>query len=196
LCLFAILSIVTCVLPGCISPLTFSTSEAKLIASDEHIIVAGIDVPKVRGVDGCGAQALAAILAFHDPEIDAAELGEALPWHDEGATPVHLLLEARRHGREATIVRGSIDDLREEVRAGRPALVMIDTAPEVRTLFSRIPTTPVMHWAVVSGVALDGTRVLLAAPGARHHVIERADFERRWTRSDCCLIQVRPPQRR
>lgn len=142
-------------------------------------------------MDGCGAQALAAILAFDDPEIDAAELGETLPWHDAGATPVHLLLEARRRGRGASIARGSIDDLRAEVRADRPAMVMFDASPEVRTLFSRIPTTKVMHWAVVSGVAIDGGRVLLAAPGARHHVVDRADFQRRWARSDYCLIRIR-----
>jgi predicted double-glycine peptidase len=191
LCLFAFFHVITCILPGCISPLSFSASESTLIDAGDYIIVPGIDVPKVRGISGCGAQALAAILAFDDPEVDPAALAEALPWHDEGATPVHLLLEARRRGREATIARGAIDDLRKEVRAGRPALVMIDASPEVRTLFSRIPTTKVMHWAVVTGVALDGGRVLLAAPGARHHIIERADFQRRWAQSNCCLIRVR-----
>ena len=190
LCLFAFLVIACCALPGCISPLSFSTSEAKLIASGEYLIVTGIEVPKVRGVSGCGAQALAAILAFGDPEIDPISLAEALPWHDEGATPVHLLLEARRHGREATIVRGSLDDLAVEARTGRPVLVMIDAAPEVRTLFARIPTTRVMHWSVVSGVAIDGEHVLLAAPAAHHHIVDRADFDRRWARSDYCMIRI------
>ena len=148
-------------------------------------------MPKVRGVSGCGAQALAAILAFDDPEIDPAALAEALPWHDEGATPVHLLLEARRRGREATIASGSPDDLAEQIGAGRPVLVMIDAAPEVRTLLARIPTTPVMHWSVVSGVALDGEHVLLAAPASHHHIVDRADFLRRWARSDYCLIRLR-----
>lgn len=191
LCLFAFVFVACCALPGCISPLSFSTPEAKLIASGEYIIVTGIEVPKVRGISGCGAQALAAILAFDDPEIDPISLAEALPWHDEGATPVHILLEARRHGREATIARGSLNDLAEEARAGRPVLVMIDAAPEVRTLLSRIPTTKVMHWSVVSGVALDGQHVLLAAPEAHHHVVDRAEFERRWAQSDYCLIRIR-----
>ena len=191
LCRFAFLSLLACGLPGCISPLTFRTSEAKLIASGEYIIIEGIEVPKVRGVSGCGAQALAAILAFDDPEIDPAALAEALPWHDEGATPVHLLLEARRRGREATIASGSPDDLAEQIGAGRPVLVMIDAAPEVRTLLARIPTTPVMHWSVVSGVALDGEHVLLAAPASHHHIVDRADFLRRWARSDYCLIRLR-----
>jgi len=39
-------------------------------------------------------------------------------------------------------------------------------------------------------VAADGSQVLLAARDARHHVVERDDFLRRWSKSANCMIIV------
>ena len=69
-------------------------------------------------------------------------------------------------------------------------LVMLDVGVEVRTITMRIPSSKVMHWGALSGVAYDESKVLLAAPGERHHVVGRDDFLRRWARSDNCMIIV------
>jgi hypothetical protein len=47
-----------------------------------------------------------------------------------------------------------------------------------------------MHWSVVSGVADDGSEVLLAAHGRRHHVVDRQEFLKRWSKSAECTIRV------
>ncbi len=175
---------------GCHSPLLGSVSEARLRDSGKYHLVPGLDVPAVRGPEGCGAQALATVLAFGDPDADAEALAEELPWHRVGATPVDLLLSARDHGLEATVARGTWDALAEHARAGRPVLVMFNAGVEIRTLLARFKTGKVMHWAVVSGMARDGSRLLLAARRARHHVAQREDFLRRWSESANCMIVV------
>ncbi|MHC4127361.1 MAG: hypothetical protein ACYSUA_04185, partial [Planctomycetota bacterium] len=52
---------------GCFSPFYRSVDEERLRSTGDYAIVAGLDVPAARGPDGCGAQALAAVLAYHDP---------------------------------------------------------------------------------------------------------------------------------
>lgn len=176
---------------GCHSPIGISHSESGLLANGEFTVVRGIDLPKVTGVKGCGAQALAAVIAFVDEAVDAEALARELPWHREGATPVELLVEARLRGCEARISRGSWRDLADSLRAGQPVVVMIDAGYEVRWFFARYDLPRVMHWAVVSGMAADGRNLLLAAENGRHHKVEREDFERRWARSDDCAIVIR-----
>jgi ABC-type bacteriocin/lantibiotic exporter with double-glycine peptidase domain len=177
---------------GCFSPFYRSVDEARLHANGDYEVVSGLEVPAARGPDGCGAQALAAVLAYHDPDLDPAALADALPWHTEGATPVDLLLAARERGFDARISRGSWDAIVEQVRHGRPPLVMLDAAPEVRTLL-QLSTPRRMHWSVVNGVESGGTQVILGARHHRYHVVEREDFLKRWSRSANCLILVTKP---
>ncbi|MHC4947469.1 MAG: cysteine peptidase family C39 domain-containing protein [Planctomycetota bacterium] len=149
-------------------------------------------MPKIRGSEGCGAQALATAVAWVRPDLDATALAEEMPWHDEGATPVDLLLDARARGCVATIARGTWEQLDESVADGRATLVMFDAAPALE-LPAGSPFPRLMHWGVVSGVARDGSAVLVGAPGGRHRVIRREDFLRRWARSDYCLIVLDAP---
>ena len=178
---------------GCYSPFNFTFDEQRLLSKGKHAIVTGLDVPEARGPDGCGAQALAVVLVFNDPALNARELADELPWHTEGATPVDLLLAARDRGFEAKITRGSWEAIADSVEHGRPLLVMVDAAPEIRTLLLRIPMPRMMHWSVVSGVADDGSEVLLAARGHRHHVLGRDVFLKRWSKSANCTIRVSKP---
>ncbi len=175
---------------GCVSPISRSVDQKWVADSGRYRLVAGVSVPQVRGVEGCGAQALATVLAFEDPRLDAATLAEELPWHDQGATPVDLLLAARDRGFTARIARGSWEDLDASLDMGRPVVVMFDAAPAMWTSGSRIQIRRIMHWSVVSGIAEDGSSVLLAARRGRVHVVRRDDFLRRWARSDCCMIVV------
>lgn len=175
---------------GCVKPLAFSRPEADLVDDPTFEIIEGITVPDVVGPAGCGAQALAALLAFDDPTLDAQRLADELPWQDLGASPVDLLLEARSRGATTSIDAGTWDDLREAIAAERPVLIMIDAALEIRTLTRSYDTVPLMHWAIVSGIAVDDDQALLAAPEHRHHVVSRELLEARWARSDHCLIRI------
>ncbi|MHC5026319.1 MAG: cysteine peptidase family C39 domain-containing protein [Planctomycetota bacterium] len=176
---------------GC-HPLASTRTEEALLA-DGYVVVEGLRVPEVEGNAGCGAQALAAVMAHGDPARDPVALGAELPWHDVGATPVDLLLAARNDGFEARVEAGTVERLVEEASAGRPAVVMLDVAPVWPSLLlGAIPLGTAMHWAVVTGIGDDGARILLGAPDGRHHVVDGADFQARWERADRCLIVVTP----
>ena len=178
---------------GC-SPLHRSVPEADLIKAGKHVLVEGIDVPKPRGPRGCGSQSLGAMIAFATPGLAAESVADELPWHDEGATPVDLLLAARHRGCEAVIARGTIEALKASIASGRPILVMMDAGLEARSIIFgfRWPTPHVMHWAIVSGVARDDSQVLLAAAKRRHYIASTEDFTRRWEQSDFCMISIEP----
>ncbi len=175
---------------GCHSPIAVSRSERGLVATGEYHIIPDIDLPKVRGVEGCGAQALAASLTFLDKKIDPKILAEELPWHDYGATPVELLLEARRRGYKAKIASGTWEQLAGLVENEATLLVMFDAGYEVKWFFSTHELPRVMHWGLVSGIAKNDSRILLAAMNERHHVVSRDEFERRWAKSEMCLIII------
>lgn len=188
---------------GCLrGPLARTTAEASLTAGADWVFAPGVAVPEPPGPAGCGAQALAAVLATAGSapadsagRASAADaLAAALPWHDHGATPIDLLLEARRRGFDARVAAGSIDDLSAAVARGEPPLVMLDAGLEVRTLTATLPLPAVMHWAVVTGVRRDGDRISVGAPNGRHHVVDAAWFDVRWRASDRCVIHVRRPE--
>jgi len=174
---------------GC-SPVLSSRSERSLQAAGAYHINDRLDVPEIDGTAGCGSQALAASLARHRESLQSGALAAELPWRDEGATPVDLLLEARSRGFHASVERGTWEALIASAEADEAPVVMLDVAAEARTLFSRIPTGQVMHWAVVSGCAHDGSEVLLGAADARHHVVAREEFMKRWEKSDRCTIII------
>lgn len=178
---------------GC-SPFHRSVPEAHLIKGDKHVLVEGIEVPKARGPKGCGSQALGAMIAFAQPGLAADSIADELPWHDDGATPVDLLLAARHRGCEAIIARGSMESLKASIASGQPVLVMLDAGLEARSMVFgfRYPTPHVMHWAIVSGVANDDSQVLLAADKRRHYIASTDDFTRRWEQSDFCMISIHP----
>ncbi|MHC4768611.1 MAG: cysteine peptidase family C39 domain-containing protein [Planctomycetota bacterium] len=175
---------------GCYSPFNFTFDEQRLLDKGAYAIVTGLEVPEARGPDGCGAQALAAVLVFNDPALNARELADEFPWHTDGATPVDVLLAARDRGFQAEIIRGSWGAITADIEHGQPPLVMVDAAPEIRTLLLRVPTPKIMHWSVVSGIAADGSEVLLAARDHRHHVVGRDEFLKRWSKSAECTIRV------
>ena len=189
---FPIMTLLALALAGC-SPLNRSVSEAELVKANRHVLIEGVDAPKVDGPRGCGAQALAAAIACADPAHPSVEVAAQLPWQDVGATPVDLLLEARRRGFDAVIERGTIERLTDLTSQQQPALVMIDAGPKVRGLIFALLGLPpkLMHWGIVSGMARDGSQVLLAATDHRHYIASRKDFLKRWEESDCCMIVVR-----
>ena len=188
---FIVAAWIIAAMTGC-SPLHRSVSEDDIIKADRHVLIEGIDVPKARGPKGCGSQALGAMIAFANPSLAAKSVADELPWHDEGATPVDLLLAARHRECEAVIARGTIEALKASIESGQPILVMLDAGLEARSLVFgfRYPTPKVMHWAIVSGVANDDSQMLLAAEKRRHYIASTEDFKQRWEKSDFCMISI------
>jgi len=165
--------------------------EDRLVARGEYDLIRDLDMPPAPGPSGCGAQALATVIAHYDPSVESKETADQLPWKDKGATPIAILLTTRGLGYSARILPGEWEYLRETVDTGIPVLVMFDRAS--RTTLPLLPKRrPSYHWGVVSGMAKDGSGLLIAAPDHSHYVIGRDLFVRRWEATDRCTIEVRP----
>ncbi|MFG0328655.1 MAG: hypothetical protein ACF8PN_02045 [Phycisphaerales bacterium] len=190
---FNLAILIACTVTGCHGPLGRPYPAEELRQSGAFTLLDPVDSPEVEGPSGCGAQALAAAIARLKPGVDARDLAAELPWHDLGATPVDLILEARRRGLSATLLRGDLARLRQAVRDEESAIVMIDVAPQPRTILGRVDPANLMHWALVLGVARDESAIALVATEYRAHLVDRKEFERRWDASDRCLIIIQYP---
>jgi len=162
-------------------------SEQRLLGSGKYDLIDGLRVPEVAGPAGCGAQALACLMHHADPSRDAQTECDALPFHELGANAIDILLAARGRGFQASVSRGTWESLADSVARGQPVMVMFDR--NLRTL-SLVPPPEVLHWGVVSGMSKDRKRLLCAAPGARHHVVDRWVFLDCWKASDYCTIET------
>jgi predicted double-glycine peptidase len=137
-----------------------------------------LDVPFVRQVRaGCGSAALAMVMQYwvkHQPGLDAAaadaeRIDKALPPSSEGISGEALKRYLEEHGFAAFVFNGELEDLRNHVAKGRPAVVCL--APKG-------PRAP-LHFVVVVGVGEDA--MLLNDPARGKLIRERQDsFLRAW----------------
>ncbi len=109
---------------------------------------------------------------------------------------------ARQLGLRAFLFRGSLADLEDNLRKGRPLIVMIPKPPDpawrqaglIGALAAgwseRLMRPP--HWVVVTGLA-GRDKVIIHDPAAGPLVVKRPVFEKWWGRADnLCLLLVRP----
>jgi ABC-type bacteriocin/lantibiotic exporter with double-glycine peptidase domain len=180
----------TSAVSACQSPLRRIVAEDDL-DRDEYELVENLHFPEAPSRYGCGAQALAAVLAHQDPLRTAPEFLAAFPWSQEHSTPITLLLAARQQGAEAQLEAGSLSELRASMSRREPLLVLFDSS-----VSSQLPflgsSAQIFHWGVVTGIAKDRSTVLLAAPGTgQHYLVPSELFEERWSTTARCVIRVR-----
>lgn len=188
-CTILSLSIFCACAIGC-NPLGVIRSEQALCRTGRYELIEGLQVPRVRGPSGCGAQALATVMHDADPSTDVQVECDALPWHDLGASAIDVLITARARGFEARVSRGTWDDLAEFVHNRQPVMVMFDRNLRTLTPAPKMKPPPAMHWGVVSGMSNDGKKLLCAARDAKHYVIDRKMFLECWSASDKCTIAI------
>lgn len=88
-------------------------------------VIPGIAV-RVWGDNTCGSGALATVLNLHGDPGSEAELDSRLPKGVHGGVvSVDLLLETRRRGFEAALIRGDAEKIRSELAAARPVILML-----------------------------------------------------------------------
>ncbi|HEY0593638.1 MAG TPA: tetratricopeptide repeat protein [Thermoanaerobaculia bacterium] len=93
--------------------------------TDAAIVVENIPVER-WGDNTCGSGALAAVLTHYGDEATEAELNEALPKGKHGGVvSVDLLLETRRRGFDAQLVRGDAQMIVDRLRDGKPSILML-----------------------------------------------------------------------
>lgn len=124
----------------------------------------------------CGPAALATVLNAADVVVSPDELTSAvyLPGR-EGSLQYELLAATRARGHLAYVVDPALPAIVDELRAGRPVLVLQNLG--VRAI-------PVWHYAVVVGVDPARGEFVLRSGTDRRRLMSAEKFDRTWARSD------------
>lgn len=93
--------------------------------TDAAMVVENIPLER-WGDNTCGSGALAAVLTHFGDAVTEAELNEAFPkGRNGGVVSVDLLLETRRRGFDAQLVRGDASLIETRLRDGKPSILML-----------------------------------------------------------------------
>jgi len=127
-------------LPGCVSLAPRSRAPGP-----DARVVPGVPAGRFED-DRCGPGSLALVLGAHGDAVSDRELDAALPRAPGGGVlSVDLLIVARQRGFDAALVAGTAEDLENEIRSGRPAILML------RLLDAPGTRRDVYHYVVADG---------------------------------------------
>jgi ABC-type bacteriocin/lantibiotic exporter with double-glycine peptidase domain len=134
-------------LAGCSTYLGTAQEWDPRTADPDFILLPGLSPIRQADSTACGPAALAMVLRYHDDPIG----DDALPVEDQGVTARALRDLARSRGFKAHLIEGSIADLEEHLRKGRPLIVGL-----VKSFVSGAKP----HYEVVAGI--DPVRRIIA----------------------------------
>ena len=159
-------------------------------------------LPPVRQDKGyaCGPACLAAVAAYWGVGLEEFRAKCAAAPQDATGPDLRSMAEAL--GLQALVFQGSLDDLRENLRSGRPVIVMIPQPPnpEFRragligavalAVSEQVPHPP--HWVVVLGLTGD-QQVIIHDPASGPLQIRAEVFAEWWSRMDhlCVLVTAK-----
>lgn len=101
-----------------------------------------------------------------------------------GTLPLDLLLTAQAHGLKAEMVRGTMERLQDELRAGRPVIVMLNQG------FVRVPLD---HFVVVTGFDENQKGFFAHSAGRENQFFAYKTFLRQWEKTDYWTLLSRRP---
>jgi tetratricopeptide (TPR) repeat protein len=159
---------------------------ATAVALPDPIRLAG--VPFVAQPDWqCGPASLAMVLAAAGREVPVARLAErAFVPGLQGALQAEMLAATRAQGMLATELPPSLDALRAELADGRPVVVLQNLG---------LSFAPRWHYAVLTGVDVRASEVVLHSGDTPSLAMPLDTFDRTWARGGRWAFAVTPPDR-
>jgi tetratricopeptide (TPR) repeat protein len=157
---------------GCASDIRNMLSDLEQQRGDVELIQTPF-YPQVT--DQCGPSALAAILNSSGVTVTPEVLKSRIYIPDrQGSLQIELLAATRGYRRMPYLIDTNISALLDEVRAGRPVLVLQNLGSH---------RAPVWHYAVVVGYLADERRFILRSGDQKRHVTSASRFARTWQRA-------------
>ncbi|MFU8814741.1 MAG: PA2778 family cysteine peptidase [Pseudomonadales bacterium] len=134
----------------------------------------------------CGPAALATVLQPSGVNVhpDALIADLYIP-ERQGTLQVELAAAARRQGRLAVELGGTLGGIVRQLERGRPVLVLQNLATR---------RSPVWHYAVVVGYQPDGNRFVLRSGRERRQIMAQSRFQATWKRADNWALVVVDPE--
>jgi ABC-type bacteriocin/lantibiotic exporter with double-glycine peptidase domain len=146
-----------------------------------------LDVPfYADNTDQCGPSALAGVLSFWGDSSGPAPLkGEVYLSSQKGSLAMDLLLAAKRRGFEASLYRGSFEDLKENLLRGRPLIAYINRG---------FREFPIGHFVVVTGFDNERKGLYVHSGTKEDRFVSYKSFARGWDKAQRSTLLVLPPQ--
>jgi len=180
-------------LGGCTSVKSFRG----LSLTGDSLYVSGLPPLRQNQDYACGPACVAAVAAHWG--VGLAEFKAKCPAAPQDTTGPQLRAIAESLGLRGLVYRGSMADLQDNLRQGRPVIVMIPQPPNpglrqagligalALSVSEHVPHPS--HWVVVIGVTGDH-QVIVHDPAAGPLQLETAVFEKWWQRMNnlCVLI--------
>ena len=134
--------------------------------------------------DQCGPSSLASILNFWGKNVTPAELkAEVYIKRLKGSLPMDMLPALEAHGLSGQIISGSFEDMKTELRSGRPLIAYLDFGTRRH---------PIGHYVVVTGYD-DRRRGLYIHSSMKKDKFASYDrFDRGWKDTDHWLLLAMP----
>jgi predicted double-glycine peptidase len=130
----------------------------------------------------CGPASLAAVLNYRGVSVTPDEVARAIYSRSaRGTLNIDMVLYAQSRGLRASQYKGGLDDLREQIDAGRPLIVLVDYG------FSVIRAD---HFMVVVGYNNEG--VMVNSGRREGEFIARDDFVKAWEKTGYWTLLVQP----
>lgn len=168
------------VLTGCVTwtPRSRKTSSAA-------VIVPNMPMEK-WGVESCGAGSLSTILRHYGDPTTMQQWDATLPKMRGGVLTVDMLLAARQKGYEAKLVTGTPELVYDELRSGRPAILMLQVifAPSVKYDF--------YHYIVADGIDPERQLVRTQFGDGKARWLPLQQLEKAWSGGGHAAIFIRP----
>lgn len=135
----------------------------------------------------CGPAALAMVLSAAGVDTDPGKLtGQVYIPARRGSLQPELVAATRRHDRIPYVIAPTIDDLIQEVSAGRPVLILQNLGVDI---------LPVWHYAVVVGFDMPADTVILRSGMEHRQVMPAHRFRASWERADAWgFVALRPEE--
>jgi tetratricopeptide (TPR) repeat protein len=133
----------------------------------------------------CGPAALAMLLQDTGSGVTPADLAPEvyLPAR-RGSLQLELIAATRQHGRLPYVIAPRISVLLEELRAGRPVLILQNLG---------LHSHPVWHYAVVIGYRPDADEIILRSGTTRRKLMDASRFMKTWENAGAWgLLVLRP----
>ncbi len=93
----------------------------------------------------------------------------------KGTLPMDLIQAAKTRGLNVTMVEGSIDQIKQELNAGRPVLAMMNMG---------FASVPIGHYVVITGFEDEKGTLVMHSGGKANQTMSVKKFEKKWKMAD------------
>lgn len=128
----------------------------------------------------CGPSSLAMVLNFLGMKIKPDEISKEIYSETaKGTAEFDMIIFAQKKGFKAIQYRGSIEDIKEKIKANKPLIVMTD---ESFWFYKKY------HYMVVVG--FDESNVIVNSGKDEHKRINLSDFYKKWQKTDFWTLLI------